>query len=88
MKDAVFRETTAEPRTQSVPLSHLSLELGHLYMEDFEAGPGRLRRHFEAVRPWVEAARSGAAAPPAGGRPPGSPRSHPTEEPRGGGEGW
>ncbi|MGW9398588.1 SCO2522 family protein [Streptomyces sp. NPDC055642] len=69
MKDAVFRETTAEPRTQSVPLSHLSLELGHLYMEDFEAGPGRLRRHFEAVRPWAEAARAAAADPAGGGRP-------------------
>ena len=46
MTEAVFRETTAELRTQSVPLSHLSLELGHLYMEDFEAGPERLREHF------------------------------------------
>ena len=55
MTEAVFRETAAEPRTQAVPLSHLSLELGHLYMEDFEAGPEHLRRHFERVRPWAEA---------------------------------
>ncbi|MEV7020181.1 SCO2522 family protein [Streptomyces sp. NPDC093991] len=61
MTDAVFRETTAEPRTQAVPLSHLSLELGHLYMEDFEAGPEHLRRHFARVRPWAEAARAFAA---------------------------
>ncbi|OSP42669.1 hypothetical protein B7767_14420, partial [Streptomyces sp. 13-12-16] len=67
MTEAVFRETAAEPRTQAVPLSHLSLELGHLYMEDFEAGPGHLRRHFERVRPWAEAARATAAAA-AGGR--------------------
>ncbi|MEV5331465.1 SCO2522 family protein [Streptomyces werraensis] len=61
MTEAVFRETTAEPRTQAVPLSHLSLELGHLYMEDFEAGPEHLRRHFARVRPWAEAARAVAA---------------------------
>ncbi|MFF8590448.1 SCO2522 family protein [Streptomyces sp. NPDC015220] len=69
MTEAVFRETTADPRTQSVPLSHLSLELGHLYMEDFEAGPQRLREHFAQVRPWVEAARAAAAARTGGRRP-------------------
>lgn len=69
MTDAVFRETTAEPRTQAVPLSHLSLELGHFYMEDFEAGPEHLRHHFDRVRPWVEAART-VAADRAGGRRP------------------
>ncbi|WP_053752990.1 SCO2522 family protein [Streptomyces sp. MMG1533] len=61
MTESVFRESTAEPRTQSVPLSHLSLELGHLYMEDFEAGPGRLREHFAEVRVWMDAARASAA---------------------------
>lgn len=69
MTDAVFRETTAEPRTQSVPLSHLSLELGHLYMEDFEAGPERLREHFAEVRIWVDAARAAAARRTGGKRP-------------------
>ncbi|WP_234343306.1 SCO2522 family protein [Streptomyces sp. NRRL F-5123] len=61
----VFRETAAEPRVQSVPLAQLSLELGHLYMEDFEAGPERLRTHFTQVKPWADAARVLAAA---GGR--------------------
>ncbi|MEU2598895.1 SCO2522 family protein [Streptomyces hirsutus] len=69
MTDAVFRETTAEPRTQAVPLSHLSLELGHLYMEDFEAGPEHLRRHFAQVRPWADAARAAAADRTGGKRP-------------------
>lgn len=59
---SVFRETTAQPRTQSVPLAQVSLELGHLYMEDFEAGPERLRRHFAQVKPWADAARLLAAA--------------------------
>ncbi len=36
-------------------------------MEDFEAGPERLRRHFTEVRPWVDAARTAASAR-AGGR--------------------
>jgi hypothetical protein len=62
MTEAVFRETTAEPRTQAVPLAHLSLELGHLYMEDFEAGPERLRRHFARVAHWAEAVRASTAA--------------------------
>ncbi|MFR9799592.1 SCO2522 family protein [Streptomyces sp. MS06] len=65
----MFRETTAEPRTQSVPLSHLSLELGHLYMEDFEAGPDRLRAHFAEVRIWADAARAAAARRLGGRRP-------------------
>lgn len=69
MTEAVFRETTAEPRTQSVPLAHLSLELGHLYMEDFEAGPERLREHFAEVRVWVDAARAAAARRTGGKRP-------------------
>ncbi|WP_448319316.1 SCO2522 family protein [Streptomyces sp. CO7] len=62
MTEAVFRETAAEPRTQAVPLAHLSLELGHLYMEDFEAGPERLRRHFAQVAHWAEAVRGSTAA--------------------------
>ncbi|MCX4762034.1 SCO2522 family protein [Streptomyces sp. NBC_01275] len=64
-----FRETSAEPRTESVPFSHLSLELGHLYMEDFIEGPSRLRRHFAAVRPWVDAARAGLGPLTGGKRP-------------------
>ncbi|WP_217170044.1 SCO2522 family protein [Streptomyces sp. AC512_CC834] len=68
MSDAVFRETAAEPRTQSVPLAHLSLELGHLYMEDFEAGPERLRAHFAEVGLWVAAARAAATARAGGKR--------------------
>ncbi|MGI5140204.1 MULTISPECIES: SCO2522 family protein [unclassified Streptomyces] len=69
MTEAVFQETTAQPRTQSLPLSHLSLELGHLYMEDFEAGPERLREHFAEVRIWVDAARASAARRAGGKRP-------------------
>ncbi|MEU3979112.1 SCO2522 family protein [Streptomyces sp. NPDC026672] len=58
----VFRETTAEPRTEAVPLSHVSLEVGHLYAEDFAAGTARLRAHFERVRPWLDAVHTATAA--------------------------
>jgi len=54
--ETTFRETSADPRVEAVPLSHLSLELGHLYMEDFAAGPDRLRDHFRRVAPWAQAA--------------------------------
>lgn len=58
---AVYRETTAEPRTQSVPLSHVSLEIGHLHLEDFAGGPGPLAEHFDRLRPWADALRASAA---------------------------
>jgi hypothetical protein len=60
--DAVFREASAQPRLESLPLSHLSIELGHLYMEDFSAGGERLRRHFADVAAWVETGRQVLAA--------------------------
>lgn len=54
--DATFRELAADRSVESVALSHLSLELGHLYMDDFEAGPARLRAQFERVEPWARTA--------------------------------
>ncbi|WP_239089477.1 SCO2522 family protein [Sphaerimonospora thailandensis] len=56
--NAMFGEVTAERRIAAAPLSHVSIELGHLYMEDFEAGPDRLRRMFRRVAPWAGAVRS------------------------------
>ncbi|MER6983034.1 SCO2522 family protein [Streptomyces carpinensis] len=56
--DWVYRESSADLRTRAVPYSHLSVELGHLYMEDFTAGPDRLRAHFAQVAPWAATARS------------------------------
>jgi hypothetical protein len=67
--NSAFEEATAEARVQSLPLSHLSLELGHLYFEDFDDGPDRLREHFEQVAPWVHGAHATLAA-----RLPGRPR--------------
>lgn len=62
-----FSERSAQPRTRSLPLAHLSLELGHLYMEDVAAGPDRLRAIFTDVAPWAEAARAAVKVP--SGRP-------------------
>lgn len=53
-----FSEVTAEPRTVQVPLSHLSVELGHLYMEDFAEGPDYLRKQFGRVKPWADMAQN------------------------------
>jgi hypothetical protein len=67
--DAVFREASADLTVKQVPLSHLSLELGHLYREDFAAGADAVARHFHRVAPWAEAARRACATRLAKGRP-------------------
>ncbi len=54
--DSVFREAAAERQVASVPLSHLSIELGHLYRDDFVAGLD-LQQHFKQVVPWANAGR-------------------------------
>ncbi|MBV1850603.1 hypothetical protein KUA19_10705 [Catellatospora sp. NEAU-YM18] len=62
---AVYTEAAAQERVAELPMAHLSIELGHLYMEDYVAGPGRLRELFELVAPWVgtaaEVCRAGVA---------------------------
>jgi hypothetical protein len=64
--DATFREAAAEPRVEGIPLAHLSVELGHLYMEDFAAGPDHLVHHFEHVSVWAQAAVQACAKATAG----------------------
>ncbi|GAA4978421.1 SCO2522 family protein [Yinghuangia aomiensis] len=51
-----FHESSAETRIAHVPFSHLSVELGHVYMEDFEAGEDALRRRLGGLGPWLAAA--------------------------------
>ena len=57
MTDATssVRESGIDPPVRAVPMSHVSLELGHLYMEDFALGPGELSAAFAALTPWVRA---------------------------------
>jgi len=54
-----FEEQRDEPRTQSVPYSHLSLDLGRLHPADAELREKHLDEHFERIAPWVAAARAG-----------------------------
>lgn len=54
---AGFHEATAQRRLQAVPLAHVSIEVGHFYSEDYAAGREQLRRAFQRVAPWVEAAQ-------------------------------
>jgi len=58
----VFEEASAAPRVSAVPMSHLSIELGHLYQEDLLAGPERLRAMARRVAPWAAAASADCAA--------------------------
>jgi hypothetical protein len=53
-----IREAASQRRAESTPLSHLSIELGHLYFEEFAGGPEALGRYFERIRPWIEATTS------------------------------
>ncbi len=53
-----FLETSDGFQVESVPLSHVSVEVGHLYMEDLVAGESAVQRTFAAAGPWVRAART------------------------------
>jgi hypothetical protein len=67
--DGVFTEESATPVVRNVALSHLSVELGHLYMDDFRAGRARLLAQFGSVRAWVATAVR-SCAEELGERPP------------------
>ena len=53
-----FLESSADFKVESLPLSHVSVEVGHLYMEDFADGVGAVRRTFAAVAPWIRTAQT------------------------------
>ena len=52
--DTSFHEVAAQRRTQDVAYAHLSVELDHLYMEDFLLGRDHLRRRIAQIAPWYE----------------------------------
>jgi hypothetical protein len=64
-----FEEAVAQRSVERVPLSHLSIELGHLYMEEFAGGIESMRRHFRRVAPWAQSAARTVATRPGGNRP-------------------
>jgi hypothetical protein len=53
-----FLEISADFKVESLPLSHMSVEIGHLYMEDFIDGVDAVQRAFGAAAPWVHTART------------------------------
>ncbi|GGS30980.1 SCO2522 family protein [Actinokineospora fastidiosa] len=65
----VYTEATAKPEPRQVALSHLSVEVGHLYMEDLLGGEERIRTQFRRVAPWLTAVRQAQAVELGGVKP-------------------
>jgi hypothetical protein len=53
-----FLESSAELKVESLPLSHVSVELGHLYLEDLTGGEAAIRNTLAAVAPWARTAQA------------------------------
>ncbi|WP_223198412.1 SCO2522 family protein [Solihabitans fulvus] len=64
---AIYSEATEHDQVRAVPLSHLSIEVGHFYMEDLLRGDDWIRGQFQRVAPWVAAAT--AAVDTGGAKP-------------------
>jgi hypothetical protein len=52
--DVSYSEETESVRIESVRLAHLSIEAGHLYLEDFADGDKALREQLERTAPYVD----------------------------------
>ncbi|GAA3887570.1 SCO2522 family protein [Saccharothrix violaceirubra] len=65
----VYSEASSRPEPRHLALAHLSVEVGHFYMEDLAGGDDRVRTQFRKVAPWLEATRSALAADLDGVRP-------------------
>jgi hypothetical protein len=50
-----FREVTQSVSVRGLPMSHLSIEVGHFYMDDLKAGIARIEEQFRRVEPLVRA---------------------------------
>ena len=64
---AAYTEAAERERVREIPLSHLSIEVGHFYMEDLLNGEERIRAQFHNVAPWIKAAAGTVNA--GGGKP-------------------
>ncbi|MEO3777662.1 SCO2522 family protein [Micromonospora sp. B11E3] len=56
--DAEFFESTADARVESIPLSHLSIELGHFYSPDLSRDVDFFADHFRRIARWSATARA------------------------------
>jgi hypothetical protein len=54
--DTTFSEMTTLRRVQDVAYSHVSIELDHLYMEDFTRDRAHLRNRIAQIAPWYHTA--------------------------------
>jgi hypothetical protein len=52
-----YGEASEQDEVRSIPLAHLSIEVGHFYMDELLNGPDPVRSRFAAARPWLTAAR-------------------------------
>ncbi|MEU4621338.1 SCO2522 family protein [Actinoplanes sp. NPDC023801] len=66
---AEFFESTADARVESVPLAHLSVELGHFYSYDLRKDEEFFVEHFRRIGVWYATARSAYEAVNPKGRP-------------------
>ncbi len=48
-----FHESSSTRSTRSVPLSHTSVEIGHLYRAELSLDADGLAKHFEQIRAWL-----------------------------------
>ncbi|TQS45539.1 SCO2522 family protein [Cryptosporangium phraense] len=55
---AIQGEASERRRVEALNWSHLSIEFGHLYMEDFAGGDAAIESYFKRLAPWVEVARN------------------------------
>jgi len=54
--NASYHEVTETARTEQVPLAHLSIEAGHLHLDDFADGDRVIAARLDQAAPWLEAA--------------------------------
>ncbi|HET9140219.1 SCO2522 family protein [Actinophytocola sp.] len=59
---AGYSEATELDRPRHTQLAHLSVEVGHFYMEHLVNGEERIHNQFSMVAPWLQAAVAGVRA--------------------------
>jgi len=65
----VYSEAGEQSSARQIKLSHLSVEVGHFYMEDLTNGEDRIRRQFGRVAPFLDAVTRMQAAETGSGKP-------------------
>jgi hypothetical protein len=58
---AIYTEATELNELRNIDLAHLSVEVGHFYIEDLINGEEKIREQFRRVKPWLEVAKQTTA---------------------------